>query len=151
MATLQRALEIAVSAHSGVIDKSGCLYIFHPIRLVLKAETEEEKILAALHDVVEDCEDWTFDRLREEGFNDIILNALDRLTRRSDETYAEFIERCCGSVISIRVKLLDIADNMDIKRLPTMEEKDLERFWRYYKARLRLMEALVELQKRERE
>ena len=118
MATLQRALEIAVSAHSGVIDKSGCLYIFHPIRLVLKAETEEEKILAALHDVVEDCEDWTF-------------------------------ERCCGSVISIRVKLLDIADNMDITRLPAMEEKDLGRMKRYHKARLRLMEALVEWQKRD--
>ena len=142
MSTLQRALEIAISAHSDVIDKSGCLYIFHPIRLVLKAQSENEKIVAALHDVVEDCDDWCFDRLRDEGFSDVVLDAIDRLTKRDGEAYADFIERCCGSLLSIQVKLLDISDNMDITRLPTMDDKDLERMKKYHKSRLRLMEAL---------
>lgn len=149
MPTLQRALEIAVSAHANVFDKSGVLYVFHPIRLVLKAETEDERIVAVLHDVVEDCADWTFDRLRDEGFSEVVIDAIDKLTRREEETYAEFIERCCDSVISIKVKLLDIADNMDITRLPTMEEKDLNRMKRYYKARVRLMEALADWHKRD--
>jgi (p)ppGpp synthase/HD superfamily hydrolase len=144
MATLQKALEIAVDAHKNQYDKGGCLYVLHPIRMSLKAETNDEQITAMLHDVVEDCVDWTLDKLQNEGFSDTIINAIDRLTRRSNETYFEFIERCCGSIISIKVKLLDIADNMDITRLPTMEEKDLARMKRYHKARLRLTKALME-------
>ena len=142
MSTLQRALEIAVSAHSGVLDRGGELYILHPLRLVLKAKTEQEKILAALHDVVEDCDDWTLDRLREEGFSSRIVELLDNLTRRENEPYEEFIERCCGSIATVKVKLLDIEDNMDAKRLPTMKQKDFERLKKYHKARERLLDAL---------
>jgi len=141
MSNLHRAIEIAVIAHGNQMDKSGMLYILHPLRIMLQAQTEEEKILGAIHDVVEDVEEWTLERFRQEGFSERIISCLDNLTRRQDETYAEFIERCCQDILSIRVKLNDIADNMDITRLPTMEEKDLGRMKRYHRARLRLLEA----------
>ena len=141
MATLQRALEISVTAHGDTLDKGGFLYVLHPLRLVHNSETEDERIASALHDVCEDVEGWTLDRLREEGFAEHIVQALDNLTRREGETYAEFIERCCTSLLSIRVKLLDIQDNMNITRIMTLEEKDLGRMKRYHRAYLKLKEA----------
>lgn len=141
MATLQRALEISITGHGDTLDKGGFLYVLHPLRMVHNSVTEDERIASALHDICEDVEGWTLDRMREEGFSERIVQALDNLTRREGETYAEFIERCCTSLLSIRVKLLDIQDNMNVTRIMTLEEKDLGRIKRYHKAYLRLKEA----------
>ena len=82
MATLERALEIAAEAHRGQLDRTGEPYLLHPIRVMLRVRDESERLVALLHDVVEDNEAWTLDRLRAEGFPDEVVEAVDRLTRR---------------------------------------------------------------------
>ena len=61
---LHRAIEIALDAHKNVSDKGGNPYILHPLRLMLQMDSEEEMIVAILHDVVEDSEKWSFDKLK---------------------------------------------------------------------------------------
>src|SRR6202034_2035323 len=85
MRELERAIAIAVEGHSGQVDKAGEPYILHPLRVMLNCATAEERIVGVLHDVVEDCPGWTFERLREEGFSDTVLTALDAVTHREGE------------------------------------------------------------------
>lgn len=80
MATLERAIAIAVQAHQGQRDKAGAPYILHPLRLMMRMQTEAEMIAAVLHDVIEDTE-WTPDGLRAEGFSAGIIEAIECLTR----------------------------------------------------------------------
>jgi (p)ppGpp synthase/HD superfamily hydrolase len=140
MATLERAIQIAVEAHAGVLDKGGKPYILHPLRIMLKGSTDEERIVRVLHDVVEDSEDWTLERLREEGFNETVVQCIDNLSRRDDEHYDDFIERCGSHLISLEGKLDDIEDNMQVSRIVTLEQKDFNRMKKYHKARRRLLE-----------
>ena len=85
MSTLERAIIIAAEAHAGVRDKAGAPYILHPLRMMLGLSSPDERIVAVLHDVCEDCPGWTFDRLRDEGFSDKIIAALDAVTKREGE------------------------------------------------------------------
>jgi len=134
MSTLDRAIQIAAQAHAGQKDKAGEPYILHPLRVMLAVQGETERIVAALHDVVEDSEEWTFERLREEGFAEEILEALDYLTRREGETYQAFIARAGGHPLARKVKLADLEDNMDLRRLRQIGEKEAERLARYHAA-----------------
>lgn len=133
MATLARAISIAASAHEQQQDRSGSPYILHPIRVMMALQTEVEKIVGILHDVVEDTP-WTFDDLRHEGFSEEILAALDCVTRRDTETYEEFIERTVNNPIAVRVKIADLEDNMNIRRIEELQRHDVERLHRYHKA-----------------
>lgn len=134
---LQRALEIAIEAHEGQTDKAGRPYIEHPLRVMAMGGCDEERIVGMLHDVVEDSS-WTLLQLKEEGFSDDILDAVDALTRRSDETYDRFIARVARNKLATAVKLSDLTDNMDIRRLPYLSDKDIKRLKRYLKAYKRL-------------
>ena len=139
MSLLEKAIAIAVEAHRGKIDRAGQPYILHPLRVMFRVESEAERIVAALHDVVEDHGDvWPMERLRQEGFPPEILEALDGVTKRDGETYEQFIERSAQNPISIRVKLADLEDNMDVRRLSQVTEKDRERLNRYVAAYRRL-------------
>lgn len=140
---LARAVAIAAVAHQAQVDKSGAAYILHPLRMMMKARTEDERIVAMLHDVVEDTE-WTFEALRGEGFPDYIIEALDGVTNREGESYEEFVERAAKNPISAAVKLLDLEDNMTITRLSHVTEKDLARLAKYHAAHKRLT-ALIEM------
>lgn len=134
MGTLERAIEIALEAHSGQLDKSGCEYIGHPLRVMAAGNTIEEKIVGVLHDVVEDSE-WTFEMLVAEGFSAEIVEALRCLTRLSEaEPYDKFIVRVKSNPLAVAVKLNDLTDNMDIRRLPYISDKDVKRLKRYLKA-----------------
>jgi (p)ppGpp synthase/HD superfamily hydrolase len=133
MSLLQGALEIAVTAHQGQTDRYGAPYILHPLRVMERVDTEIEKIVAILHDVVEDTK-WTFDDLRREGFSDEIIQALDCLTKREGEAYEDFVNRSAGNSLARRVKLADLEDNMDIRRMPTVTAKDVERLAKYLAA-----------------
>lgn len=137
MATLERAIEIAASAHAGQLDRSGAPYILHPIRLMMRVESMEARITAVLHDVVEDTP-WTFEALRAEGFSDAVLSALDCVTRRDSETYEQFVERSLVNAVARQVKLADLEDNMNLLRLGEVRPKDLERLERYHRAWIRL-------------
>lgn len=134
MPTLEDAIALAVKAHQGQLDKNGQPYILHPLRVMFRLEGDVEKIVGILHDVVEDS-DLTFEDLREMGYGDDIIEALDGVTRRNDETYDEFVQRSRQHPISLRVKLADLEDNMDIRRLPVeIREQDFERLKRYRRA-----------------
>jgi (p)ppGpp synthase/HD superfamily hydrolase len=85
MSTLERAIAISAEAHAEQVDKAGAPYVLHPLRMMLGMTTLEERIVAVLHDVCEDCPGWTFDRLRSEGFSEEILAALDAVTKRDGE------------------------------------------------------------------
>lgn len=134
---LARAIEIAASAHKNQADKGGSPYILHPIRVMMSLDTEDEKIVGVLHDVVEDSDVWNFERLREEGFEENILSALKSVTKLSeDEDYQQFIKRAAQNDIGRNVKIADIKDNLDVTRIGTLNEKDLLRINKYKEALL---------------
>ena len=134
MSTLSRAIEIAAQAHQGQFDKSGKEYIGHPLRVMEMGSTEEEKIAGVLHDVVEDS-DWTFEMLEAEGFSAEVVGALRCVTKLSEkENYDDFIERVRKNPLAVAVKINDLTDNMDIRRLPYLSDKDVKRLKKYLKA-----------------
>ena len=138
MGTLEKAIQIATEAHKGQFDKSGKDYIGHPLRVMEMGKTEEEKIVGVLHDVIEDT-DWTFERLAEEGFSDEVIAALKCVTKTSEnENYDDFIDRVKKNPLAVAVKINDLTDNMDIRRLPYLSDKDVKRLKKYLKAYKRL-------------
>ena len=138
MSTLERAIEIAAEAHKGQVDKAGNEYIGHPLRVMEMGKTLEEKIVGVLHDVVEDT-DWTFERLEAEGFAPEVIAALRCVTKTSEnENYDDFIGRVKKNALATAVKINDLTDNMDIRRLPYLSDKDVKRLKKYLKAYKRL-------------
>jgi (p)ppGpp synthase/HD superfamily hydrolase len=134
MATLKRAIEIATIAHEGVTDKYGAPYINHVTRVMNMGETDNEKIVGVLHDIIEDTH-WTLEDLEKEGFSNEVIDALKCVTKTSeDEDYAEFIHRVKINPLAVKVKLNDLRDNMDIRRMPEVLESDLNRLNKYLKA-----------------
>ena len=131
---LERAIEIAVEAHKGQVDKGGQPYILHPLRVMMSVDLELEKIVAVLHDVVEDS-NWTFEALLAEGFSIEVIEALQSVTKESpDEDYDLFIQRAMHNPIGRKVKLADLRDNLDVTRITELVEKDLQRINKYKKA-----------------
>ena len=131
---LEKAIQIAVEAHAGTKDKGGKAYILHPISVMMRVETEEEKIVAILHDVVEDT-DWTFDALRKEGFSETVIEALETVTKYSEEEdYDDFIQRSLKNDIGRKVKIADLRENLDVTRIGELYSKDIERINKYKRA-----------------
>ncbi len=130
MSTIDKAIQIAVTAHAGQIDKGGEPYILHPLRVMLRMNTEEERIAAVLHDVVEDSE-FTFESLATEGFSANVIFALEALTKLPGETRIEAAHRAAQHPLARRVKLADNAENSDLSRIPNPTEKDHERLEQY--------------------
>jgi (p)ppGpp synthase/HD superfamily hydrolase len=134
MSTLERAIAIAAEAHAGQADKAGAPYILHPIRVMLRMDTTEERIVAVLHDVLEDCPAWSAERLRTEGFGPPVIAALEALTRRAGEPYMDFVRRAAAHPIARSVKLADLEDNLDSTRLSEVTAQDQSRMERYRRA-----------------
>jgi len=143
MTLLEKAISVALQAHAGARDKAGEPYILHPLRMMLKMKTEATRLAAVLHDVVEDS-DWTLEDLREQGFPDEVVAAVDHLTRRPDEPYEDFVRRAADHPIALTVKQADLEDNLDQSRIVDPTDKDRARIARYEKA-LRYVKAKVEL------
>lgn len=139
MSSLERAIEIATQAHEGQVDKAGNAYIGHPLRVMEMGKTEEEKIVGVLHDLIEDTP-WTFEMLEAEGFSPEVIAALKCVTKISEnENYDDFIERVKKNPLAIAVKVNDLTDNMDIRRLPYLSDKDVKRLKKYLKAYKKLV------------
>jgi len=130
---LKKALQIATDAHMHQVDKGGMPYILHPIRVANKCKTNEERMVALLHDTIEDTE-VTEAYLLSEGFPRNIVNAILSVTRNKNESYEDFIKRSRLNPIGRQVKLHDLEDNMDITRLNELTEKDICRLNKYLKA-----------------
>ena len=129
----EKAMQIAIKVHRGQVDKGGNDYINHPIRVSENCSSDEEKIVALLHDTIEDG-DITADYLLMQGFPCEIVDAILSVSRKRGEDYFEFIQRCKINPIGCRVKIADLKDNMDITRLNELTEKDIERLKKYHKA-----------------
>jgi len=145
---LEKAIKIAVEAHTGQVDKGGNPYILHPLRVMLSLDLEEERIVGVLHDVVEDCKGWSWERLKEQGCSDKLIEALKSVSKTPEEEaeyrslledeklghYLEFIQRAKAHKIGRKVKAADIRDNLDISRIDDITEQDINRLNRYKKA-----------------
>ena len=133
MPTLEDTISLAARAHRGRKDKAGAAYILHPLRVMLRMKTKDERIAALLHDVVEDTK-YTLKDLRKTGYPEKILRSLDYLTRRGGETYGEFIRRVKHNPLARRVKIADVEDNLDLARIKKPKERDLMRMEKYRRA-----------------
>lgn len=138
---LDKAIEIAHIAHKGQLDKAGKSYIGHPLRVMNNVETVEEKIVGILHDAVEDS-DLTLDDLKVAGFSDVIIEAIDAITKREGEKRKDYLNRVMNNKIALRVKIADMTDNMDISRISNPTERDRERIRIYKKNIVKLREKL---------
>jgi hypothetical protein len=133
VATIEKALEIAARAHDGVKDKEGEPYILHPIRVMIGVEGEAARIVAVLHDVVEDTE-VTIDDIKAEGFSDEVVVALCLVTHAADQPYADYVIACKGNDIARQVKLSDLRDNSSLNRMllrPDKIQTDVARMRKY--------------------
>ncbi len=127
------ALSIAKRAHDGQKDKSGCDYILHPIRVAERCKDPRAKIVALLHDTIEDTY-VTADYLRSQGFPEDIVSGVLAVTRHADEDYETFVRRAARTAIGREVKIADLEDNMDVRRLKEITDKDVERLQKYLRA-----------------
>lgn len=130
------ALQIAQKAHAGQVDKAGKDYILHPMTVASYMDTDIEKTIAYLHDVLEDT-DVTVDALRKIFPNEIV-DTLITLTHRKDESYFEYIQRVSTSKLAKKIKVADLLHNLDITRIKEPTKQDYERLEKYKKAILYL-------------
>lgn len=111
MASLETAIELACSAHFGQRDKTGQPYILHPLRVMMAQKDETARVVAVLHDVVEDSA-YGREELEHHGFGGQIWTAVDALTRRHGENYFDYVRRAKSDPIGRLVKIADIKDNL---------------------------------------
>jgi (p)ppGpp synthase/HD superfamily hydrolase len=130
-----RADTLAERAQAGQTDKAGEHYIEHPRRVASKLDSPSAKVVALLHDVLEDT-GVTKAELRGE-FGDEVAEAVDALTRRKDVPREEYYARIRGNELALQVKLADIEDNLDPARLARLDAATRERLEAKYAEALR--------------
>ena len=126
----QIALELAVKKHKNQTDKVGNPYILHPLHVMENVKNKDAKIVAILHDIIEDT-DVTEDYLLEIGISKHIVDAVVLLTHNDNTEYQEYIKNLSSNQLAKEVKIADLQHNMDLKRLPILKEKDLNRNRKY--------------------
>lgn len=139
MNLLTQALIFATLKHDGQPDKANKAYILHPLRVMSRFDDEKEQVTALLHDVMEDC-NVKPEELLAMNFPKDVVDALILLTHQENEPYDEYIARILKNELACKVKLADLEDNMNLERLPVVEEKDLKRLRKYQKAHKRISE-----------
>lgn len=134
MTLLEKCIALAVKAHEGQKDKSGRPYILHPLHLMAQMDTDEERMTAVLHDVVEDT-GHTLADLRQMGLPESVILALGLLTHdKETATYEEYVQQLKPNPLAKKVKMADLRHNMDIRRLDSVGEKEAARLEKYRKA-----------------
>jgi (p)ppGpp synthase/HD superfamily hydrolase len=109
---IDKAIAIATEAHEGQSSKTGGPFIEHVRRVAENVAGEDEKQVAWLHDVVEKGPGWTFERLREEGFSEAVVDAVDAMSKRDGEEYFAFVRRSIENPLARPVKRADLTDNL---------------------------------------
>ena len=127
------ALSIARKAHEGQLDKAGVDYIEHPIYVASQVDTEEEKAVALLHDVIEDSP-VSAEGLLQAGLPETVVTAVQVLTKKKEQDYQKYLETVKKNPLARVVKLADLKHNSDLSRLSSITEKDRERLKKYKKA-----------------
>ena len=129
---LDKAALICVTNHKGQRDKTGCAYFQHPMRVAMRCDNDDEKIVALLHDTIEDT-DVTPEYLLEEGFPQYIVDAILSVTKIDGESYEDFVARAKENPIGRMVKIHDLEDNLDVLRLNEVSSEMATRFTKYLK------------------
>ena len=127
------ALSIARKAHEGQLDKAGVAYIEHPLYVANQVDTEEEKAVALLHDVIEDSP-VSAEELLQAGLPETVVTAVQVLTKKKEQDYQTYLETVKKNPLARLVKLADLKHNSDLSRLSSITEKDKERLKKYKKA-----------------
>lgn len=135
----EKAMDIALKAHQGQTDKAGAPYLLHVLRVMMSMDKMDEKIVALLHDVVEDSE-ATIEDLAKAGFPVKILKAVELLTKTEQKLYEDYIQEIKKNDLARVVKLADLKDNMNISRLKALSENDKLRI-KKYRAAFKLLNA----------
>jgi (p)ppGpp synthase/HD superfamily hydrolase len=141
--TLTEAIALATAAHAGQVDKGGRPYIEHPLRVMRRMKREEERMVAVLHDVVEDTP-TSFSVLRQHGCPESIVSAVDALTKRQGESREEYCARIASNPLALVVKRADIADNSDPERLAALAPGEAARLRHKYAETQRMLDQLVQ-------
>lgn len=137
---IERAIAIAREAHQGQLDKAGHPYIEHPLRVMSACADDPLAAMAAvLHDVAEDCPEWPLERLSAEGIPEPVIEVLGLLCHDKSISYFEYVDSIKVNSIAKTVKLADLADNMNLSRLPSPGPPDYRRIARYRAAKKILM------------
>lgn len=129
----KKAMTISFNAHKNQLDKGGMPYVFHPFHVAEQMKDEYTTCVALMHDIVEDTP-VTLENLRENGFPDEIINAIDAMTHKDGVPYFDYIKIIKNDPIASAVKLADLEHNMDITRLDHPTESDYQRLEKYKKA-----------------
>lgn len=130
MVSIEQAIAFAATKHMGQVDKANAPYILHPLRVMMNVSTIQQKIVAVLHDVLEDT-NTTVDELFELGCDNDIVEAILALTKLKGESRTEAAKRTLQNPIARVVKIADITDNMDLSRIHSPTDKDFERIKEY--------------------
>ncbi|MCB9235242.1 MAG: phosphohydrolase [Bacteroidia bacterium] len=130
---LENAIRIAAEAHAHQTDKYGQPYITHVLRVGMAGKNLEEKIVGVLHDLLEDTP-WTADDLRNEGFAENLIEAILTLTKPHGADYMEYVAKAAANPLAKAVKMNDLQDNLNLKRVDQVTEKDIPRINKYLKA-----------------
>ena len=130
---LIKAFFLCVIKHWKQKDKAGKRYIWHPIHVMLNVEGYNEKIVALLHDIVEDT-DVTVSDLKNLKFSKEVIEAVDVITKKKDQEYFSYLKLIKGNSTAKKVKIEDLKHNSDLKRLRFVTQKDMERAIKYKKA-----------------
>lgn len=130
---LLHAMHLAINAHGKQLDRNGQPYIGHCFRVMSAGQTLEEKIVGVLHDILEDTKMSIID-LSAEGFSEHVIDAVHTLTKLENEDYDHYIGRVERNDLAIRVKLNDLTDNMDLRRLKFLTDDDVARMRKYLAA-----------------
>jgi len=138
---LQQAIAIAAKAHEGQVDKAGKPYLDHPLAVMENVNSLDQKIVAVLHDAVEDSE-LTLEQLRSEGFPEVLVSAIEAITKIEGEAYATYLERVIANPIALPVKIADVTNNLDLRRIAHPTEADFQRIAKYKKVLSQLRAAL---------
>ena len=132
--TVKAALKLCFQAHDGQLDRSGIPYVHHPLHLAEQMDTEDEIVVALLHDVMEDTS-FTAEDLRAIGVSDAAMEALLLLTHDDAVPYMDYVRNLKDNPLARKVKLADLRHNSQITRLDEITERDRARVRKYTQAR----------------
>ena len=132
---LSKAIALASALFEGKYDQGGKPYILHCLYVMYKLGPDDEDlmIIGVLHDVVEDTH-ITIQDLREMGFSERVLAALELLTHRAGVPYMDYIKTLATNEDCKKVKRADLDHNSRILRMKGLRKKDFERLEKYFTA-----------------
>jgi len=113
-----KAIHVAELAHGDQKRKDGDPYLSHPIRIAsalvaMKVNDDDTIAIAILHDVLEDCPEWSADKLRDEfKISDTIIRRILKLTKHSGQSTESYYEGIKEHISTILVKVADRCHNV---------------------------------------